>query len=96
MEILMDELEKAMQNENFTLIDNHDKPSIVLYGRQCIGNQSKDGEIVNIYQFCIAQTWRDEKDFSMHHIHSYDNLKLWLNQNTTGGYKYYLELFKSR
>jgi hypothetical protein len=27
MEIIMDELEEAMQNENFTLVDNYDKPS---------------------------------------------------------------------
>jgi len=92
----MDELEKAMQNQSFTLIDNYDKPSIILYGKMVIGSHTENGETVEDCKYCIGQTWRDEESFSIHHIKSYDRLKLWLNQCTTGGYKYYLDLYKSR
>ena len=93
----MDELEKAMQEEYFTLVDDHDKPSIILYGKQITGSHGKGGEHMKDIQYCIGQTWRDDEEgFSMHHIKSYERLRLWLNQNTTGGYQKYLDLYKER
>jgi hypothetical protein len=93
----MDMLEKAMQEEYFTLVDNYDKPSIVLYGKQHTGSHTKDGEFIDDFQFCIGQMWRDDEEgFSMHHIKSYERLRLWLNQNTTGGYRYYVDLYENR
>ncbi len=92
----MDNLELAMMEEYFTLVDNKDKPSIILFGRSSKSSTFKDGvEKIN-YNWCIGQTWADGENFSMHHINSYDKLKLWINQNTTGGYKYYYDLYSER
>ncbi|WP_143322910.1 hypothetical protein [Clostridium sp. HBUAS56010] len=88
----MDELERAMQKEDFTLVDNYDNPSIILFGKQISGSVGG----VNTSEYCICQPWNDDSGFSMHHVKAYDRLKLWLNQCTTGGYKYYLDLYLNR
>jgi hypothetical protein len=92
----MDELEKAMQDGNFTLVDDYNKPSIILFGKHITGSHSENGNFVEDFKFRISQAWNNGIDFTMHHIHSYERLKLWLNQNTSGGYNYFLDLYKNR
>lgn len=92
---MVDKLKEAMEDENFDLVDDYANPRIILFGKKKTGSTHKDGVITENFQYCIAESWENGEDFSMHHIHSYEGLINWLNKNTKG-YDFYREMFENR
>ena len=93
----MDELEWAMTfSPHFAFIDNEKDPKIVLYGRSYCSSSYSNGITEKEYHYEIGENWNDNsKNFSIHYIRSYEDVKKWLDKNTEKGYEYYLNLYKN-
>ena len=84
----MDILQKAMEKENYVFTVETDRGVVNLFSKDYISStvDENGNEVINYY-WCIGETWDNGKDFSMHYIHSWNNVISWLNDNIVGGYE---------
>lgn len=94
----MDELQTKLQNQHATVLYPKDDPTVVLFGKSEMSRSYKDGKEYVNESYCITQgidRGDPEPDISSHHIHNYENVKKWIDENLDISYDKLLEKFKA-